>query len=352
MGLRAFSRMRSLVGAFAALPLFGLGYITADPSAALMRVELMFSGVGSAYHRSLGDEAPTRLPREAALLFKRHGKGPRADTALAYARTSSIAKQPAKIMAALAPLDVEITGSIDEPELEVNRRRKTASLKRAAPPAQLGLVPQDQSQSSAPLLLASLAGSTAYSFTRGALAGAGGHNLEAGAPARISRGLIFQGESEDEYQARQRRCLATAIYFEARGEPMRGQLAVAQVVMNRVRSPYYPDTICGVVFQGQWQRKGCQFSFACDGQADVPRDKELWAVSNTVATRVTEGKVWLGDIGYATHYHATYVKPRWRSDMNRIKRIGQHIFYRMPEPPVREAATTNPAPDLALARNG
>ena len=356
MGQRTVSRVRRLVGAIAPIPLFGLGYLTADPSALLLRAELLLSPQSSAYERRDVETPRLALPRQANLLFRKSGKGPRADALLAYQRATRLGKTPARMMAALAPLDVEITGSIDRGEHEVNRRRKTASLNRPAAPVQAAAAPQIRSQSSAPLLLASLSGSAAYSFTRSrkAIAG-GGHDLETGSPARISRGLVFQGESEDEYQARQRRCLATAIYFEARGEPMRGQLAVAQVVMNRVRTPHYPDTICGVVYQGQWQRKGCQFSFACDGQADVPRDKQMWAQSNTLATRVTDGKVWLGDIGYATHYHATYVKPRWRRSMNKIKKIGQHIFYKMPEPPVREAEaspTTSPDQGLALARSG
>ena len=355
MGRRTVSRVRRLVGAIAPIPLFGLGYISADPSALLLRAELMFSPDGSSYERRVSETPRLQLSRQAYSLFKKSGKGPRADALSAYELTSRTAKKPAQVMAALAPLDVEITGSISAGDHEINRRRKTGSLKRAPAPLQLGIAPQVQAQSSAPLLLASLSGSAVHSFTRTqkAITG-GGHNLKAGSPAKISRGLVFQGESEDEYQARQRRCLATAIYFEARGEPMRGQLAVAQVVMNRVRTPRYPDTICGVVYQGQWQRKGCQFSFACDGQADVPREKDMWAQSNTLAKRVTDGKVWLGDIGYATHYHATYVKPRWRRSMNKIKKIGQHIFYRMPEPPVREAEVTpaNQDQGLALAQSG
>ncbi len=342
MGRRFTSRFRRLIGAFAPIPLFGLGYITADPSSFLLRAELLMSGEGSAHHRSVGlDQRPLEATGPTATLFAKRGKGPRADHYAEKIRTSRIAKQPASVMAALAPLDVEITGSIGAEEHTINRRRKTGSLRRES------ALQTAQAQISAPLMMASLAGSTAYTFSRAraALAERPEQILKNSGPSKISRGLVFQGESEDEYQARQRRCLATAIYFEARGEPMRGQLAVAQVVMNRVRTTRYADTICGVVYQGQWQRKGCQFSFACDGQADVPRDKRLWALANTLAKRVTEGKVWLTDIGHATHYHATYVKPRWRRDMNRIKKIGQHIFYIMPQPQIREAEAVTTSPD-------
>ena len=348
MGKSTTSRIRRLVGAIAPISLFGLGYIMADTSAVMLPLELMLASKGSAHIYSGKRAGPVAaVTAEARVLFDRPGRGPRADHILTIRRSSAVAKQPSRVMAALAPLDVEITGSNSGTEYRVNRRKKSHSTNLSG--AHDGYAAQSQARTSTPFLMASLAGANAYRFT-----GAAAHAIyrpQAEAQAKISRGLIFQGESEMEYQARQRRCLATAIYFEARGEQIRGQLAVAQVVMNRVRTPAYPDTICGVVFQGQWQRNGCQFSFACDGQADVPRNKELWALANTLAKRVTQGKGWLGEIGYATHYHATYVKPRWRHEMNHIKRIGQHIFYRMP---VREvdATATNPAQGPKPARSG
>lgn len=139
---------------------------------------------------------------------------------------------------------------------------------------------------------------------------------------------FFGGLTEDEFRKREHRCLATAIYFEARSEPIKGQLAVAQVIMNRVRSSYYADTVCGVVYEGAHKRNSCQFSFACDGAADKPKDKKRWAIAAKLARDVTSGKVWLKDIGYASHYHANYVKPSWRHSMKFIKQIGVHIFYR------------------------
>lgn len=139
---------------------------------------------------------------------------------------------------------------------------------------------------------------------------------------------IFGGLTEKEFKARELRCMATAVYFEARDEPLRGQIAVAQVVMTRVRSEYYPMTICGVVYQNQWRKNSCQFSFACDGHPDQPKEKKEWRTSLDVARQVISGKVYLNDIGGATHYHATYVHPRWRKLVKRVKKIGRHIFYK------------------------
>jgi hypothetical protein len=141
---------------------------------------------------------------------------------------------------------------------------------------------------------------------------------------------IFGALSEKEFRARELRCMATAIYFEARGESVRGQIAVAQVIMTRVRSDFYPNTICGVVFQGQWNRNSCQFSFACDGHTDAPKETEQWATALDVAKQVISGKAHLSDIADATHYHATYVRPDWARQIKRIKQIGIHIFYKAP----------------------
>jgi spore germination cell wall hydrolase CwlJ-like protein len=129
--------------------------------------------------------------------------------------------------------------------------------------------------------------------------------------------------------AAQLECLANAIYFEARSEPVRGQIAVAQVVINRLKNPTYPDTVCGVVYQNQHMRNACQFSFACDGIRDVVRDQASWNMAESIATAVlNEEAVWLEDVGASTHYHATYVRPRWARQMQRMTQIGLHVFYR------------------------
>ena len=126
---------------------------------------------------------------------------------------------------------------------------------------------------------------------------------------------------------KERQCLATAIYFEARGEPRQGQIAVAQVVLNRVRSSHYPDTICGVVYQNQHRRNACQFSFACDGKPDTIKETRAWTVARDIAAGMASGKLLLGEIAGATHYHANYVSPYWAPTMRRLARIGHHIFY-------------------------
>lgn len=123
-------------------------------------------------------------------------------------------------------------------------------------------------------------------------------------------------------------CLATAIYFEARGESYRGQVAVAQVVQNRVKDRRYPSTICGVVFQNQNKRNACQFSFACDGIPEYVNDSTAWAQAQDIAKRFTDGQLYLTEVGDATHYHATYVRPDWAPRMTKVAQIGLHVFYK------------------------
>jgi spore germination cell wall hydrolase CwlJ-like protein len=130
------------------------------------------------------------------------------------------------------------------------------------------------------------------------------------------------------FSKREQQCLAAGVYFEARGEPVKGQAAVAQVILNRVRNPAYPGSVCGVVYQNEKWRNGCQFSFACDGVRERVADKQAWTIAEDVASAVTAGRIWLPDVGSSTHYHATYVHPRWARAMEKMKKIGDHIFYR------------------------
>jgi spore germination cell wall hydrolase CwlJ-like protein len=123
-------------------------------------------------------------------------------------------------------------------------------------------------------------------------------------------------------------CLATAIYFEARGESYRGQVAVAQVVLNRVKDRRYPTTICGVVFQNQTKRNACQFSFACDGIPEAVNDNKAWTQAQDIARRFTDGELYLTEVADATHYHATYVRPAWAPRMTKLTQIGLHVFYK------------------------
>ncbi|HEY4775118.1 MAG TPA: cell wall hydrolase [Xanthobacteraceae bacterium] len=129
-------------------------------------------------------------------------------------------------------------------------------------------------------------------------------------------------------RAKAEKCLAEAVYFEARGEPLRGQIAVAQVVMNRVFSGFYPNEVCGVVYQNAHRRLACQFTFACDGIPDRVREAAAWQRAKEIAREMLDGKLWLSDVGKATHYHANYVQPWWARTMRRMDRIGVHLFYR------------------------
>jgi spore germination cell wall hydrolase CwlJ-like protein len=126
----------------------------------------------------------------------------------------------------------------------------------------------------------------------------------------------------------EQKCLATAIYFEARGESVKGQAAVAQVVLNRVRNPAYPSTICGVVYQNDNWRNRCQFSFACDGIKDRITSRSHYKVAEDIAMAVTAGKIFIPEVASSTHYYAQYVSPRWARSMQKMKKIGLHIFYR------------------------
>jgi hypothetical protein len=147
-------------------------------------------------------------------------------------------------------------------------------------------------------------------------------------PARIPRRFLEQRivpkttRLQDELQ-----CLSTAIYFEARGESYLGQVAVAQVILNRVAHPAYPKTICDVVYQASHVHNKCQFSFACDGIADVVREPRAWRWAQRVARSVLFRNNSVFNLRRATNYHATYVSPRWARHMRRLAKIGLHVFY-------------------------
>lgn len=122
-------------------------------------------------------------------------------------------------------------------------------------------------------------------------------------------------------------CLSQAVYYEARGEGLAGMRAVAQVVLNRVRHPAFPKSVCGVVYQGAGQRVGCQFSFTCDGSMRRPRQDDAWARARAVAAKALSGFV-MAEVGSATHFHTTGVSPGWRASLLRVAQVGSHIFYR------------------------
>jgi spore germination cell wall hydrolase CwlJ-like protein len=124
-------------------------------------------------------------------------------------------------------------------------------------------------------------------------------------------------------------CLAQAVYFESRGEPLSGQIAVAEVVLNRVDSPSYPRSICGVTKQGVGSGRGCQFSYACDGRPDVMTSSVSKARSEKIARMLIDGRPRSVTSG-ATHFHATFVRPDWSRKFARTASIGNHVFYRQP----------------------
>jgi hypothetical protein len=129
-------------------------------------------------------------------------------------------------------------------------------------------------------------------------------------------------------RAKHEKCLADAVYFEARHEPVRGQMAVAQVVINRVFSGHYPNNICGVVYQNAHRHLRCQFTFACDGRPERVDEPAAWERAQQIARDTLDGNFWLDDVGKATHYHARWVHPRWVRKMRKLDRIGVHTFYR------------------------
>lgn len=122
-------------------------------------------------------------------------------------------------------------------------------------------------------------------------------------------------------------CLTQAVYYEARGEGRDGMRAVAQVVLNRVRHPAFPKSICGVVFQGAGRRTGCQFSFTCDGSMRGRVNRAAWNRARQIAEAALSGSVYAG-VGNATHFHTTAVSPQWRGALVRVSQVGDHLFYR------------------------
>ena len=130
----------------------------------------------------------------------------------------------------------------------------------------------------------------------------------------------------------QENCLATAVYFEARSESQLGQLAVATVILNRVKASNSPSSICGVVYRGASRLNACQFSFACDGKADLVDDARAWKTAHAVTalaladdSKIKDGPMQI--LATATNYHADYVDPYWSKSLNRLTKIGRHIFY-------------------------
>ena len=144
-------------------------------------------------------------------------------------------------------------------------------------------------------------------------------------PIEPMRPFVLRTDAAD--KGRAVHCLAQAVYYEAAREPQKGQEAVAQVVLNRLRHPAYPKSVCGVIYEGAARDTGCQFTFTCDGSLRYAPEPALWARAVSVAKRALAGFV-DRDVGSATHYHADYVAPYWAPTLVKMTQVGQHIFYR------------------------
>jgi spore germination cell wall hydrolase CwlJ-like protein len=331
MGAKSPRRFWQIAAALAPLPLITLGYASIPGNPLSYRIELLLSGSGSVHamnHPAAGTEQHLALPSSAAALFRNSGKGPRADVGLVSKTETAASKQ------FISASVTEVTGSVGSGELLRSAKGDrlgtgvTQVALRTSGPSGGGMSSFLDSPAEAMLLQPAI----------------NQPEPETIAYRPSSQGLAFKskGESQAEFEERERRCLSTAIYFEARGETTRGQIAVGQVIMNRVRSPQFPETICGVVYQGQ-MAPGCQFSFACDGKTDLPRNDAQWAKAQELSKQITSGQVWLPEVGYSTYYHANYVRPGWVNAMNKIDKIGRHIFYkkRHEQPYIVEDSTEN-----------
>lgn len=148
----------------------------------------------------------------------------------------------------------------------------------------------------------------------------------ANGPLHEAQRFVLSGNDLD--QRRALLCLTQAVYYEAGFEPLEGRRAVAQVVLNRMRHPAFPKSICGVVYQGAGTGT-CQFTFVCDGALYRRPATDAWRQAEQVARAALSGYVETS-VGEATHYHADYVAPRWAPLLAKVAEIGQHIFYRWP----------------------
>lgn len=150
--------------------------------------------------------------------------------------------------------------------------------------------------------------------------------LDASLPTASGAAQPFILDPSSANYSRALKCLSDAIYYEAANEPDAGQRAVAQVIINRMRHPTYPNSICGVIYQGSERATGCQFSYSCDGSMARTPARPAWLRGQRVAMQALAGYVY-APVGMATHYHATYVYPYWAPSLNYIGTIGAHRFY-------------------------
>jgi hypothetical protein len=193
---------------------------------------------------------------------------------------------------------------------------------RAGPPLRRGIVePESAKPPAGPAALVNLplSGDTARLWNA---------SLETEVRARAARPFVIE-PSDVENRGRALSCLTSAIYYEAGAESLAGQRAVAQVVLNRLRHPSFPKTVCGVVFEGAERATGCQFTFTCDGSLARTPTAAGWRRAKAVAEDALDGFV-DREVGHATHYHAVYVVPYWSPGLLKVANVGAHIFYQRP----------------------
>lgn len=173
----------------------------------------------------------------------------------------------------------------------------------------------------------------------------------ASGPNPVAAPFHFAGNPSARAQALS--CLASAVYYEAGNQDTDGARAVAQVVLNRVRHPAFPGSVCGVVYQGSTRPTGCQFTFTCDGSLGRQPDAEGWRRAKQIAEQALDGAIY-APVGWATHYHADYVVPYWASSMAKNAVVGAHLFYRWAgnwgQPAVFSKAYTGHEPNAAALR--
>ena len=173
----------------------------------------------------------------------------------------------------------------------------------------------------------------------------------ASGPNPAATAFVFKGSAQARSQALN--CLASAVYYEAGNQDENGERAVAQVILNRVRHPAFPASVCGVVYQGSTKPTGCQFTFTCDGSLNRRPDADGWTRALKVADDALSGSVY-APVGWATHYHADYVLPYWASTLAKNAIVGAHLFYRWAgawgQPAVFTQSYTGREPNAAALR--
>ncbi len=364
-------RLASLDGQGIVQDLDVTGSVSGNPLGQVMR-PLQKSDFPKVVRSSKGDRLPVRVPEPAAPEAPPQATQdqPNSNASVRGAKTADAASTPD----AAAPLDAELEAALNAPRLP--QYDATASLQslpadhplNAAPASatgDIGTMEADPNRDSFSFQTSTLFfGNSSLGITSGSLERwqpgeepiviVPGIDPDMKAPVALpanpaeppvgGESVASKGEVTGENQrprtpaerlgldeksrAKAERCLTDAIYFEARGEAVRGQIAVAQVVLNRSFSGYYPTTVCGVVYQNKNRHLSCQFTFACDGIRDVVKEPDMWERAEKIAKASLDGRLWLPEVGKSTHYHAYWVRPSWVNEMKKMYKYGVHTFYR------------------------